>query len=64
VGQELNLTRDTSGQYVQKSSKEDNNVKQTVVAGSKGSFVNISLVSVCVGHRSTDTFRLRTSDAT
>ena len=50
VERELNLARDTSGQYAQKNLKEDNNVKQMVVAGSKGSFINISQMSVCVGN--------------
>ncbi|KAF9007912.1 beta and beta-prime subunits of DNA dependent RNA-polymerase [Cyathus striatus] len=44
---QLNLARDQSGQYAQKHLKEDNNVKQMVVAGSKGSFINISQMSVC-----------------
>ncbi|TFY53851.1 hypothetical protein EVG20_g9946 [Dentipellis fragilis] len=35
VERELNLAHDTSGQYEQKNVKEDNNVKQMVVAGSK-----------------------------
>lgn len=42
VERELNLARDHSGQYAQKNLKDDNNVKQMVVAGSKGSFINIS----------------------
>ena len=37
----LNLARDTSGQFAQKNLKEDNNVKQMVCAGCKGSFINI-----------------------
>ncbi|KAE9397212.1 beta and beta-prime subunits of DNA dependent RNA-polymerase [Gymnopus androsaceus JB14] len=36
VERELNLARDKSGQHAQKTLKEDNNVKQMVVAGSKG----------------------------
>ena len=52
VERQLNLARDTSGQYAQKHLKEDNNVKQMVVAGSKGSFINISQMSVCVGQQS------------
>ncbi|KAI0075928.1 beta and beta-prime subunits of DNA dependent RNA-polymerase [Panus rudis PR-1116 ss-1] len=51
VERELNLARDQNGQYAQKSLKEDNNVKQMVVAGSKGSFINISQMSVCVGQQ-------------
>ena len=52
VERQLNLAHDTSGQYAQKYLKEDNNVKQMVVAGSKGSFINISQMSVCVGQQS------------
>lgn len=51
VERELNLARDRNGQYAQKNLKEDNNVKQMVVAGSKGSFINISQMSVCVGQQ-------------
>jgi DNA-directed RNA polymerase II subunit RPB1 len=39
-----NLTHDTPGQYAQKNLKEDNNMKQMVVARSKGSFINISQI--------------------
>ncbi|KAJ3537016.1 hypothetical protein NMY22_g5781 [Coprinellus aureogranulatus] len=45
IGTVLNKARDASGQYAQKHLKEDNNVKQMVVAGSKGSFTNISQMS-------------------
>jgi DNA-directed RNA polymerase II subunit RPB1 len=55
---ELNLARDTPGQYAQKNLKEDNNVKQMVVAGSKGSFINISQMSVCVGQQSVEGRRI------
>ncbi|EPS95144.1 hypothetical protein FOMPIDRAFT_152872 [Fomitopsis schrenkii] len=51
VERELNLARDQNGQYAQKALKEDNNVKQMVTAGSKGSFINISQMSVCVGQQ-------------
>ena len=54
VERKLNLARDQSGQYAQKSLKKDNNVKQMVVAGSKGSFINISQMSVCVGQQSVE----------
>ena len=58
VERELNLARDDSGQYAQKNLKEDNNVKQMVVAGSKGSFINISQMSVCVGQQSVEGKRI------
>jgi len=51
VERELNLARDQTGQYAQKNLEEDNNSKQMVVAGSKGSFINISQMSVCVGQQ-------------
>ncbi|KAI0028851.1 DNA-directed RNA polymerase II, subunit 1 [Vararia minispora EC-137] len=58
VERELNLARDTSGRYAQKNLKDDNNVKQMVVAGSKGSFINISQMSVCVGQQSVEGKRI------
>jgi len=58
VERQLNLARDSSGQYAQKNLKEDNNVKQMVVAGSKGSFINISQMSVCVGQQSVEGRRI------
>ncbi|TFK71732.1 beta and beta-prime subunits of DNA dependent RNA-polymerase [Pluteus cervinus] len=58
VERELNLARDQSGQFAQKNLKEDNNVKQMVVAGSKGSFINISQMSVCVGQQSVEGRRI------
>jgi DNA-directed RNA polymerase II subunit RPB1 len=58
VEHQLNLAHDTLGQYAQKHLKEDNNVKQMVVAGSKGSFINISQMSVCVGQQSVDGRRI------
>lgn len=51
IERELNLARDQNGQYAQKNLKDDNNVKQMVTAGSKGSFINISQMSVCVGQQ-------------
>ncbi|KAF8835180.1 beta and beta-prime subunits of DNA dependent RNA-polymerase [Paxillus ammoniavirescens] len=51
---ELGQARDDSGQYAQKNLKEDNNTKQMVTAGSKGSYINISQMSVCVGQQSVE----------
>ena|SRR6266576_3957264 len=48
----LNLAHDRSGKCAQEHLTEDNNVKQMAVAGSKGSFVNISQMSVCAGRQS------------
>ncbi|KAF8584960.1 beta and beta-prime subunits of DNA dependent RNA-polymerase [Ramaria rubella] len=58
VNRELNVARDETGQEVQKSLKDDNNVKQMVVAGSKGSFINISQMAVCVGQQSVEGKRI------
>jgi DNA-directed RNA polymerase II subunit RPB1 len=59
IERKLNLACDQSGQYAQKHLKEDTNVKQTVVAGSKGSFISISQMSACVRQRwKDDKFRL------
>ncbi|KAF5310405.1 hypothetical protein D9758_018889 [Tetrapyrgos nigripes] len=58
VERQLNLARDKSGQFAQKNLKDDNNVKQMVVAGSKGSFINISQMSVCVGQQSVEGRRI------
>ncbi|KAJ7151696.1 DNA-directed RNA polymerase II, subunit 1 [Mycena filopes] len=58
VERELNIARDDSGQFAQKNLKEDNNVKQMVVAGSKGSFINIS--QIVEGRRIPFGFRHRT----
>lgn len=51
VNKALNSARDKSGRSAEKSLKGDNNVKQMVVAGSKGSFINISQMSACVGQQ-------------
>ena len=51
INRALNQARDSSGRSAEKSLKGDNNVKQMVVAGSKGSFINISQMSACVGQQ-------------
>ncbi|KDQ17519.1 hypothetical protein BOTBODRAFT_29699 [Botryobasidium botryosum FD-172 SS1] len=58
VNQELNKCRDDSGRHAEKNLKDDNNVKQMVVAGSKGSFINISQMSACVGQQSVEGKRI------
>ncbi|KAG2745504.1 DNA-directed RNA polymerase II, subunit 1 [Suillus brevipes Sb2] len=58
VERELNRARDDSGQYAQKNLKDDNNVKQMVTAGSKGSYINIS--QIVEGRRIPFGFRHRT----
>lgn len=51
VSGELNKARDWAGKTAQDNLKADNNVKQMVVSGSKGSFINISQMSGCVGQQ-------------
>ncbi len=58
VNKVLNRARDTSGTSAQKSLKEQNNVKQMVVAGSKGSFINISQMTACVGQQNVEGRRI------
>lgn len=58
VNQELNRCRDDAGRHAEKNLKDDNNVKQMVVAGSKGSFINISQMSACVGQQSVEGQRI------
>ncbi|BFZ54625.1 DNA-directed RNA polymerase II core subunit rpo21 [Savitreella phatthalungensis] len=47
----LNAARDTVGKNAEASLSRHNNVKQMVTSGSKGSFINISQMSACVGQQ-------------
>jgi DNA-directed RNA polymerase II subunit RPB1 len=58
VNQELNRARDIAGSSAQKSLSDHNNVKQMVVAGSKGSFINISQMTACVGQQNVEGKRI------
>ncbi|KAG2176195.1 hypothetical protein INT43_005429 [Umbelopsis isabellina] len=58
VNQTLNKARDDAGKMAQASLREDNNVKQMVVAGSKGSFINISQMTACVGQQNVEGKRI------
>lgn len=58
VNRELNRARDNAGKSAEKSLKEYNNVKQMVVSGSKGSFLNISQMSACVGQQNVEGKRI------
>ncbi|KAK9455699.1 hypothetical protein V1511DRAFT_310865 [Dipodascopsis uninucleata] len=51
VSKVLNTARDTAGRSAETSLTDMNNVKQMVVSGSKGSFINISQMSACVGQQ-------------
>ncbi|EPR80047.1 DNA-directed RNA polymerase II largest subunit [Spraguea lophii 42_110] len=54
----LNKARDVSGTSAQKSLSLSNNVKNMVLAGSKGSFINISQVTACVGQQNVEGKRI------
>lgn len=58
VNKVLNKARDASGTSAQRSLREQNNVKQMVVAGSKGSFINISQMTACVGQQNVEGRRI------
>ena len=58
VTNELDRARNTSGKSAQSSLKEQNNVKQMVVAGSKGNAINISQMTACVGQQSVEGRRI------
>jgi DNA-directed RNA polymerase II subunit RPB1 len=51
IASELNKARDWTGKTAQENLKDDNNVKQMVVSGAKGSFINISQMSGVVGQQ-------------
>jgi len=48
VNQVLNKARDDAGNFAQGSLPDTNNVVRMVTAGSKGSFINISQVQICL----------------
>ena len=54
VNQVLNKTRDKAGSSAQKSLSERNNLKAMVTTGSKGSFINISQMTACVGQQNVE----------
>ncbi|KAK9948336.1 hypothetical protein M0R45_003917 [Rubus argutus] len=54
VNQVLNRARDDAGSSAQKSLSESNNLKAMVTAGSKGSFINISQMTACVGQQNVE----------
>ena len=58
VNQILNKARDDAGNSAQRSLKDTNNVKLMVTAGSKGSFINISQMSACVGQQNVEGKRI------
>ena len=58
VNRTLNKARDDVGSRAEKELPDWNNVKQMVTAGSKGSFINISQMSACVGQQSVEGKRI------
>jgi len=58
VNQILNKARDNAGNSAQGSLDDTNNVKMTVTAGSKGSFLNISQMIACVGQQNVEGKRI------
>ncbi|KAL6659840.1 hypothetical protein ACP70R_002669 [Stipagrostis hirtigluma subsp. patula] len=58
VNQVLNKARDDAGSSAQKNLSESNNLKAMVTAGSKGSFINISQMTACVGQQNVEGRRI------
>lgn len=58
VNRALNTARDDAGKMAQQSLREDNNVKQMVISGSKGSFINVSQMTACVGQQNVEGKRI------
>jgi len=54
----LDSARDGSGKSAQKSLTETNSVKAMVMAGSKGSYINISQIIACVGQQGVEGQRI------
>lgn len=58
VNSALNSAGAAAGKSAEASLKLDNNVKQMVTAGSKGSFINIAQMSACVGQQNVEGKRI------
>lgn len=58
ISQVLNKARDDAGSSAQRSLSESNNLKAMVTAGSKGSFINISQMTACVGQQNVEGKRI------
>nr|GMC93360.1 DNA-directed RNA polymerase II subunit 1 [Ipomoea batatas] len=58
VKQILSKARDDAGTFAEKSLAESNNLKAMVTAGSKGSFINISQMTACVGQQNVEGKRI------
>lgn len=58
VNKALNSARDKSGGSAQSSLKDYNNIKNMVLAGSKGTLINISQMIACVGQQNVEGKRI------
>ena len=58
VNKILNEARDTVGKFVQNSLSSRNHIKEMVVAGSKGSYINLSQIIACVGQQNVEGKRI------
>ncbi|XP_030386688.1 DNA-directed RNA polymerase II subunit RPB1-like [Scaptodrosophila lebanonensis] len=58
VNQLLNEARDSTGNLAKRSLKVNNNLKSMVIAGSKGSNINVSQVIACVGQQNVEGKRI------
>ncbi|KAK7252815.1 hypothetical protein RIF29_37032 [Crotalaria pallida] len=58
VCQTLDQARDDAGNSVHRSSSKLNNLKAIVTAGSKGSFINMSKMTACVGQQKVEGKRI------
>ena len=58
VNASLNKARDKAGKNAQASISDSNNVKVMVTGGSKGSFINISQMTACVGQQNVEGKRI------
>ncbi|KAJ3220525.1 DNA-directed RNA polymerase II subunit rpb1 [Clydaea vesicula] len=54
----LNQCRDQAGKAAQNSLREQNNVKQMVVSGAKGSYINVSQMMAVVGQQNVEGARI------
>jgi len=58
VNAKLNEARDKAGKFVQTSLSNNNHIKNMVIAGSKGSYLNISQIIACVGQQNVEGKRI------
>lgn len=58
VNMALNKARDVSGTSAAENLKNTNGLKQMIMAGSKGSYINISQVTSCVGQQNVEGKRI------